>query len=96
MIIVKYLFLKKNLYYISRADVNDDDFANDDDFFDYNVVDYDDDYHDDFIVNYDELVYYKKLSNCFESLVSIKNNIVNWINSHNITLLVDDINIFIC
>ena len=84
------------MYYISCSGDDDDGFVNDDDFVDYDYFDYDDDYHDDFIVNYDELVYYKKPSNCFESLVSIKNNIVNWINSHNITLLVDDINIFIC
>ena len=68
------------MYYISRADVNDDDFVNDDNFVnDYDIYDYDDDYYDDFIVNYDELVYYKKPLNCFERLVSVKNNIVNWI-----------------
>ena len=87
------------MYYISHADDDDDDFVNHDNFVDYDFVDYDDDYHDDFIVNYDELVYYKKPLNCFERLVSVKNNIKNLINSnnynHNIALLVDDFNILI-
>ena len=81
------------MYHISYADDDDDNFV------DYDFVDYDDDYDDDFIVNYDELVYRKKPLNCFERLVSVKNNIVNLINNdnhnHNITLLVDDVNIFI-
>ena len=89
----KIFISEKKLYYISRADANDYDFVNDDDFVDY------DHYHDDFIVNYDELVYYKKPLNCFERLVSVKNNIKNLINSnnynHNIALLVDDFNILI-
>ena len=62
----KIFISEKKLYYISRADVNDDDFVNDDNFVnDYDIYDYDDDYYDDFIVNYDELVYYKKPLNCF-------------------------------
>ena len=81
------------MYHISYVDDDDDNFV------DYDFVDYDDDYDDDFIVNYDELVYHKKPLNCFERLVSVKNNIVNLINNdnhnHNITLLVDDVNIFI-
>ena len=87
------------MYYISYADDDDDDFVNHDNFVDYDFVDYDDDYHDDFIVNYDELVCYKKPLNCFECLVLVKDNIVNLINNdnhnHNITLLADNINIFI-
>ena len=82
------------MYHISYADDDDDNFV------DYDFVDYDDDYDDDFIVNYDELVYRKKPLNCFERLVSVKNNIVNLINNdnhnHNISLLVDDFNILIC
>ena len=46
-----------------------------------------------------ESVYYKIL-NYFNRFVSVKNNIVNLINSdkrkHDITLLIDDIRIFIC
>ena len=89
----KIFISEKNLYHISYADDDDDNFV------DYDFVDYDDDYDDDFIVNYNELVYHKKPLNCFERLVSVKNNIVNLINNdnhnHNITLLVDDVNIFI-
>ena len=44
----KIFISEKNLYYSSRADVDDDDFVNDDDFAnDYDIYDYDDDYHDD-------------------------------------------------
>ena len=91
----KIFISEKNLCYINRADADDNDFVND-----YDIYDYDDDYHDDFFVNYDELVYYKKPLNCFECLVSVKNNIKNLINNdnnnHNIVLLVDDFNILIC
>ena len=56
-------------------------------------------YNDDDDDNCDKSVYYEIL-NDFERLVSVKNNIVNLIindnQRHNITLLVDDFNIFIC
>ena len=102
----KIFISEKNLYYISYADDDDDDFVNHDNFVDYDFVDYDDDYHDDFIVNYDDLVYYKKPLNCFERLVFVKNNIVNLINNDdcdikpllsvkNIALSIDNINTFI-
>ena len=63
---------------------------------DYYEVDDDDD-DDDFYNN----LYYKKPLNNFERLVSVKNNIVNLIDDdknhkHNITLLEDNINIFVC
>ena len=66
-------------------------YTNNDDYYEV-----DDDY-DDF---YNKL-YYKKPLNNFERLVSVKNNIVNLIDDdnnhkHNITLLVDNINIFVC
>ena len=73
-----------------------------DKYYDYDNYDDDDDYHDDFILNYyDKLVYYNKPLNDFKCLVFAKNNsILNLINNdnygHNITLLVDDFNIFIC
>ena len=57
------------MYYISHAAADDDDdndFVNDDNYVDYDFVNYDVDYHNDFIVNYDESVYYKKPLNCFE------------------------------
>ena len=68
----------------------------DDDYDDYYYKEVDDDDDDDF---YNKL-YYKKPFNYFEHLVSVKNNTVNLINNdnnhkHNITLLVDNINIFI-
>ena len=49
----------------------------------------------------DDKLYYKKPLNDFERLVSVKNNIVNLINNdnnhkHKITLLIDNINIFVC
>ena len=49
----------------------------------------------------DDKLYYKKPLNDFERLVSVKNNIVNLINNgnnpkHKITLLVENINIFVC
>ena len=88
------------MYYISRAADDDNDFVNDDNFVDYNFVDYDGDYHDDFSVNDDGLVYYTKALNCFERLGFVKNNIKNLINNnnnynHNIGFLVNNINIFI-
>ena len=51
--------------------------------------------------DYDDKLYYKKPLNDFECLVSVKNNIVKLINNdnnhkHKITLLVDNINIFVC
>ena len=60
----------------------------------YEVDDDDDDDNDD-------KLYYKKPLNDFERLVSVKNDIVNLINSdnnhkHKITLLVHNINIFVC
>ena len=95
----KIFISEKNLYYISCSGDDDDDFVNDGNFVDYDYFDYDDDCHDDFIVNYDELVYYKKPLNYFERLVLVKDNIVNLINNdnhnHNITLLADNINIFV-
>ena len=49
----------------------------------------------------DDKLYYKYLLNDFEHLVSVKNNIVNLINNdnnhkHKLTLLGDNINIFVC
>ena len=56
-------------------------------------------YNDDDDDNCDKSVYYEIL-NDFERLVSVKNNIVNLIDNdkfkHNITLLVDNIRMFIC
>ena len=96
---------EKNLYYISCVGDKyydyDDYYYDDDDYDDYDDYD-DDDYHNDFIVDYyEKLVYYNKLLNDFKRLVSVENNsIVNLINNdnykHNITLLVDDFNIYIC
>ena len=82
---------EKNIYYTS---------------YDYNDYhdDYDDDYDDDHYDDHNddaELVSYNKPLNDFERLVSVKNNIVNLINNdnnhkHKITLLIDNINIFVC
>ena len=82
---------EKNIYYTS---------------YDYNDYhdDYDDDYDDDHYDDHNddaELVSYNKPLNDFERLVSVKNNIVNLINNgnnpkHKITLLVENINIFVC
>ena len=45
----KIFISEKNLYYFSRADDDGNNFVNDDDFVnDYDIYDYDDDYHDDF------------------------------------------------
>ena len=101
----KIFISEENLYYISCVGDKyydyDDNYNNDDYYDDYDDFDDDDDYHDDFIVDYDEkLVYYSKPLNDFKRLVSVENNIVNLINNdnyrHNITLLADGFNIFIC
>ena len=102
MIIVRYLFLKKNLYYTS----NDWNYYDDDDYIlndyefsdeDYGEYDYyDDDYYYDF---YDYLCYKRPL-NYFKRLVSHKNNILNWTDNvdyyHEIILLVNNDRIPIC
>ena len=117
MIVVRYLFLKKKLYYTSNDcdyfGVNVDNYIfNDYEFFDENYKDYDyydydydddcddgydDDYDDDY---YYDVLYYKKPFNYFKYLVSVKNNIVNWIDNvdynHKITLLVNNHRVSIC
>ena len=90
IIIVEYLFLKKNIYYTS---------------YDYNDYhdDYDDDYDDDHYDDHNddaELVSYNKPLNDFERLVSVKNNIVNLVNNdnyrHKIASLVNAFEMLIC
>ena len=87
-------------YYDDDYNCYDDD---NDDYYDYdyynrNYVDDNDDYnyHDDD----NDYLYYKKSFNYFERLISVKNNIVNWINNidynHEITLLVSNHKICIC
>ena len=60
--------------------------------------DEDDDDHNDYD-DCDKLMYYNKVLNDFESLILVRNNIINMINDykrkHKITLLVNDYKIFI-
>ena len=97
MIIVRYLFLKKNLYYTS----NDWNYYDDNDYILYDDDDYVDDYYcDDDYYNFYDYLCYKRPLNYFKHLVSHKNNIVNWIDNndynHEITLLVSNHRICIC
>ena len=96
MIIGRYLFLKKNLYYTS----NDWNYYYDDDYIlnvyefsdeDYGEYDYDNDYDDDYVddyyydddcYNFYDYLCYKRPLNYFKHLVSHKNNIVNWIDNN--------------
>ena len=82
-------------------------FDEDNEDYDYYGDDYDDDYYKEVNDDYDDddddfydKLHYRKPFNHFERLLSVKNNIVNLINNdnhnHNITLLVDNLRIFIC
>ena len=78
--IVKYLFLKKNVYYIRYVnDDNDDDDDDDDD--------------DEKLVYYKILNDFNRMVSIRNNIVNLINN-DNY--EHNVTLLVDHYKIFIC
>ena len=81
IIIVRYLFLKKNLYYISC--VGDNDFIDDyncvdayGDYYDDYYDDYDDDFIGDYNVDYDD-VYYDDYDNYGDELVNYNKDLNN-------------------
>ena len=79
-------------YYDYNYDDDDYNYYDDDYYYDDN--DYNDDYNDN------DYLYYKKTFNCFERLISVKNTVLNWIDSDNynnkIDLLVSIYKICIC
>ena len=91
---------------VDNYEFNDYDYDDDYYYWVYDNIDFynDDNYYDN--DDYDDYLYYKKSFNKFERLVFVKNNIVDLINNNgndikplllvkNITLSVDNINIFI-
>ena len=88
----KIFISKKNSYFNNRdreyLDTDDSDYeVNKYEFFEEDYNDYDDCYYDevydDIDQDDDDYLYYKRPFNDFESLISIKNNIVNQIDNNN-------------